>query len=367
MGGGGGGGDGGGGIGRQLRAAAAITAAVIVGVVLLGVIGADAASEKLLRKEDVPFIKCGVCETLVRNTARQVKAWRDSGRKVKEIDVIELVEKSCDPTKDEGEWITKIDLVEQGDVLALEEQDSAGECKSECKTIARACEEVLGNEDVDYAEVLHRGEHGRAQLTDLLCRRLSDACKHKPPPLPADRVPGPAFQPISAEDLERNRMLAKMKSMPGMGKSEMYRKEDLMRKLAVASAEDDDDEEEDDDDDGNKGFTPPSDEGLAPDQVKAALKLRKKLEKQLGRSLATEEELAEQAKRKQQQEVTPSRADPLAVWKAKGRQLLQQAREVADLAQEKAAGAAQSITAWWAEFTKKQQASADTSQQKAEL
>ncbi|KAI3775572.1 hypothetical protein L1987_50151 [Smallanthus sonchifolius] len=44
----------------------------------------------------------------------------------------------------EADWILKVDIVEEGDRLELVEQDSEGQCGSECKTIERACQEVIG-------------------------------------------------------------------------------------------------------------------------------------------------------------------------------------------------------------------------------
>lgn len=68
--------------------------------------------------------------------------------------VIELMEHITDPTKDQGEWIAKIDLVESGSKLLVEEQDQLGDCGVECKTVQRAAEEVVGDRDTDLAEEL---------------------------------------------------------------------------------------------------------------------------------------------------------------------------------------------------------------------
>ena len=42
----------------------------------------------------------------------------------------------------------------QGTKLLLEEQPEAGVCGTECKTIARAAEEIVGDHDTDVAEML---------------------------------------------------------------------------------------------------------------------------------------------------------------------------------------------------------------------
>ncbi len=68
--------------------------------------------------------------------------------------VIELMEHITDPTKDQGEWVAKIDLVESGDKLLVQEQDQLGDCGVECKTVQRAAEDIVGDRDTDLAEEL---------------------------------------------------------------------------------------------------------------------------------------------------------------------------------------------------------------------
>lgn len=68
--------------------------------------------------------------------------------------VIELMEHITDPSKDQGEWIAKVDLVESGDKLLVEEQAELGDCGVECKTVQRAAEEIVGDSDTDLAEEL---------------------------------------------------------------------------------------------------------------------------------------------------------------------------------------------------------------------
>lgn len=71
-----------------------------------------------------------------------------------EIEILEKVEKMTDPVAKEGEWITKIDLAEKGSQLTLEEHQQPGECGSECKTVAKAAQQVLGDLDTDLGELL---------------------------------------------------------------------------------------------------------------------------------------------------------------------------------------------------------------------
>jgi hypothetical protein len=68
--------------------------------------------------------------------------------------ILEIVEAMGNPAKDEGHWIAKTDLVESGSKLKLVEHEKIGKCKSECKTIQRAVEEILEEHDTDIAEQL---------------------------------------------------------------------------------------------------------------------------------------------------------------------------------------------------------------------
>lgn len=68
----------------------------------------------------------------------------------------------------------------------------------------------------------------RADLYNLLCYDLSGACTQAPPPLPADRTPGPEFKPKDKKTRDVEQMMRKMReenpNMPGMS---MYSKVQL--------------------------------------------------------------------------------------------------------------------------------------------
>ncbi|EIE23021.1 hypothetical protein COCSUDRAFT_6458, partial [Coccomyxa subellipsoidea C-169] len=165
-------------------------------------------------KSDLPYIRCGVCEAVGKNAYRQVKSARDAlkpGKKLEELVILEMVEKMGDPAKDEGEWIAKIDLVEDGKKLKLVEHEELGKCREECKTVQRAAQEVLSDHDTDIAEKLWQGKMSRSQFSNWLCYDVTGACKQKPPPLPKDRAPGQAFQVIDPEEAQMQKMMAGMK------------------------------------------------------------------------------------------------------------------------------------------------------------
>ena len=92
-----------------------------------------------------------------------------------ELAILELVEKMGNPSKDEGEWIAKIDLVESGKALKLEEQEQLGKCGAECKTVQKAVEDILEEHDTDIAERLWQV---RAPSTSSIAWHSVARCLH---------------------------------------------------------------------------------------------------------------------------------------------------------------------------------------------
>eukprot|EP00268_Persea_americana_P069516 TRINITY_DN988_c0_g1_i1.p1 TRINITY_DN988_c0_g1~~TRINITY_DN988_c0_g1_i1.p1 ORF type:complete len:298 (+),score=79.75 TRINITY_DN988_c0_g1_i1:115-1008(+) len=200
------------------------------------------------RKEDIPFIKCQVCQKLAHQLHHQVNAKQSqiSPKKISELQIIEIAEGVCNLKKQEADWIFRIDIVEKGDALELVEQDTEGQCNSECKTIERACQEVMGYYDTDVAEYLYTTKPQIDSLVNFLCNDLSRACSVKPTPVPKDRIPGEPFLPKSSKDAEMEKILRSMEGMPGAPNMKMYSKDDLLNMENVG--EEDADEEGDEDD-----------------------------------------------------------------------------------------------------------------------
>ncbi|CAI7902253.1 unnamed protein product [Closterium sp. NIES-54] len=218
------------------------------------------------RKEDVPLIKCGVCELLAKNLLRQVREKRQAiaPKKLSELKIIELVESACDVSKDEGDWIQWLDMQEKGDKLELKEFPYPGDCRTECKTIQKACQEVVGFSDTDVAELLYsKPSIQEADFKKQLCHDMTPTCRKQPPPMPKGRKPGEAFRRKSSTEVERERMMRDMdlKSekyreenprAPRMPKMKLYSRDDLLRKTSVGGmgmGEDEEDEEEGEEED----------------------------------------------------------------------------------------------------------------------
>ncbi|KAL3698895.1 hypothetical protein R1sor_012971 [Riccia sorocarpa] len=208
------------------------------------------------RKEDIKYIKCGVCEEIVKQLTRQVKKKKEKAapKKLTELDLINVAENICNIKKEEADWLMFLDIVEDGDKLKLVEQKEEGECNTECRTIERACQEVMGDHDTDVAEFMYKGNTQRAALSKFLCKDLSKACAGKTPAVPKDREPGPPFKPKPSKDAEMERIMRSMGDMPGAPGMQMFSKEELMKRRFGNG--DDEDEDEDDDFEEDVAFKP---------------------------------------------------------------------------------------------------------------
>ncbi|KAL4458891.1 hypothetical protein ABPG75_013756 [Micractinium tetrahymenae] len=195
------------------------------------------------RKEDIPYIKCQVCELLAKNAWKQVKGMAkaaNASHPLKEEKIIERMENIAVAWRPEGEWIARLDLVEEGDRLAVKEMDVVGNCLGECKAVQLAAEQIIGEHDTDIAEVLFAGRKTRAQFNNWLCYELSGVCRTKPPPLPRDRMPGPAFEPRQEGDQNVDAMLGGLADH-GLHGSKL--RDQLFEKLGVAPEQEPDEDD----------------------------------------------------------------------------------------------------------------------------
>ncbi|CAI5506036.1 unnamed protein product [Closterium sp. Naga37s-1] len=165
-----------------------------------------------VRKADIPLIKCDVCRKMAEQLDQQVEREREKAepKKVSELKVIEVAEKLCDVKSANGGWITRLDIVESGDLLKLIEHEEDGECLSECKTIQRACQDIMGEHDTDIAERIFNDEPSQSSLQRHLCHDISKACSSKPPPVPQDREPGENWQKKDTSPPDYSKMAKEM-------------------------------------------------------------------------------------------------------------------------------------------------------------
>ncbi|KAE8637456.1 uncharacterized protein LOC116406196 [Cucumis sativus] len=222
---------------------------VVLVIFIIGLIPTFECSKKpsaAARKEDIPYIKCQVCEKLAAELYHQVekKQAEIAPKKISEYQIIEIAENVCNLKKAEADWILQIDIVEQGDKLELVDQNTEGQCNSECKTIERACQEVMGYSDTDVAEYLYSSKPKIDSLVNYLCKDLTKSCTTKPPPVPKDRTPGEPFVAKSSKEAEMEKMMRSMEGMPGAPGMKMYSRDDLMNMKNFGGEDDDEEEEE---------------------------------------------------------------------------------------------------------------------------
>ena len=134
------------------------------------------------------------------------------GLQLEEDKVIDLVENSCNPDKEEGSWISKIDLVEKNGELRLDEQKDVGKCKRECQTVSKACEESVAEVDTDLAELLWKDKLSLSKLINEVCYSMSSACKRKTAKLkPGERKINENFHVMTEDEKKADEILKQMR------------------------------------------------------------------------------------------------------------------------------------------------------------
>lgn len=189
-------------------------------------------------KSDLKHIYCGVCRKMVDQAyahATDILDKRFSHSKKRKREVVDFdgegalqtyTETMCNPLKKEGEWVSKIDLVQEGDALLLASQPAAGKCRRECRTVEAACNEVLDRADTDFTEILYKGVQDNSELEKVqryICNRAASVCKKKSPPVKARK--DEAFVVMTADEKSFQDMQANLKES-GMSGT-MYKREDL--------------------------------------------------------------------------------------------------------------------------------------------
>ncbi|KAL1210633.1 hypothetical protein V5N11_006949 [Cardamine amara subsp. amara] len=236
------------------RVLIALTLALLASSALFPVSDAAKKPSSAPRKEDVPYIKCQVCEKLASQLHQLVKEKQQqiSPKKISEYEIIEIAENVCNLKKEEADWMLKIDIVEKGNKLELVEQEEEGMCNSECKTIEAACQKVIGYSDTDVAEYMYNSKPDLVSLVNHLCKDLTDACSKNPPPVPKDRVPGEPFVAKPSKDAEMDKIMRSMQGMPGAPGMKVYSREDIEKykdNLGNLGNEDDGDDDDDEEED----------------------------------------------------------------------------------------------------------------------
>ncbi|KAL5225676.1 hypothetical protein ABZP36_012315 [Zizania latifolia] len=121
-------------------------------------------TEESARREDIPYIRCQVCERIVREISAQVTKKEQAlppSKKVLEVEIIEIAKYVCNLKKQEADWMLWIDIVEKGKRLegkVLKDKGSqqkylkqqvVKQIKDRGKKIKRTCEQgIKGGKEI---------------------------------------------------------------------------------------------------------------------------------------------------------------------------------------------------------------------------
>mmetsp|Transcript_39382 Transcript_39382/g.100624 ORF Transcript_39382/g.100624 Transcript_39382/m.100624 type:complete len:319 (+) Transcript_39382:96-1052(+) len=183
---------------------------------------------------DVKHIDCAVCGEVAKVVHRAVSAMRKelaAGKKLKEEAIIDKLETVCDPEDELGDWITHFDIVQEDEKLLLKDMGATGDCHRECRTIARACDNVFNDHDTDIAEALYKEEHmKRAELQQLLCYDLQRVCPEKKTAIKGSRPHDEVWAEVDPEKLKIQKMMKEMEAAGAPGMS-MYSRDEMMQQM----------------------------------------------------------------------------------------------------------------------------------------
>eukprot|EP00929_Paragymnodinium_shiwhaense_P049087 TRINITY_DN24779_c0_g1_i1.p1 TRINITY_DN24779_c0_g1~~TRINITY_DN24779_c0_g1_i1.p1 ORF type:complete len:220 (+),score=74.41 TRINITY_DN24779_c0_g1_i1:73-732(+) len=168
-------------------------------------------------KEAVAHVACAVCELAVEEASKYIK----ENAIIDEDGVADVVDGLCSVKRKEGRWCSSIDITRDDAALSIEKQGSIGECRNECLTAQRACQQALKDKEEDLVGLLLKGSAVK-DLKKKICKKI---CKKKLPKL--GKWTDEEFKARDAKEVETEDMIAKMKADTGMG-MKMYKREDLM-------------------------------------------------------------------------------------------------------------------------------------------
>ena len=182
-------------------------------------------------KKDIPFIKCQVCQRMAQSAfgsvqtlvqEHEAKPKKPKGKKktfndgttsfehkgdgdaklLEDIDGV--MDRVCDVESKEGSWMAATDIVKQGEELKLI-YIKPGTCRRECRTMARACEQIVESIDEEIAQAMHKAVvagQSVGMAAQRVCNKLTKVCKKgATPPFKGTRK-NEDFWPFTDEDVK---------------------------------------------------------------------------------------------------------------------------------------------------------------------
>ena len=184
-------------------------------------------------KSDSKLIHCEVCQKVSKIAFESgMRLREEKGEKLAEVDVIEEMESMCDESDDKTMWAVQNDLkvnFRNKLVLKFMGEDAYSSCETTCKTMLKACEDVMEGRDTDLAEILFKNRIKTAKgIEEWLCTEETESCSKKAKSVSKTRKPLPEFKKKEKKDIDTERMMGKLKNMPGMPGMQMYNRDDMM-------------------------------------------------------------------------------------------------------------------------------------------
>lgn len=166
------------------RALLAVCAASFAAAQLPGMPGGPPTEARPVFKS-AKLLECTVCKRVADELWKKALDLRETApyKKPSEDMYFDAITEVCNPDKDLGEWITFLDITQAdaGAPLRLEDQEYLGECRRECRTIAKACNTVVEEHREDMAESFYKRDAStKEKFANRLCNKWAKVCPAKP-------------------------------------------------------------------------------------------------------------------------------------------------------------------------------------------
>jgi len=194
----------------------AFTSAMLV-VFLVGITDAALSARKLSK-----YVRCDVCLKLSDQLTKEMESLandhqqnRHSSRNADDK-LVDVIEDLCDPASLAGVWLTRLDIKGVEGRLSLQENTELGHCQTECQAVAKACQTIRTEAGVqELAQRLRAAQRrfeNANELSGMICKKMSSACKDAVPLLKKPRTDEP-FPPMSIQEQRELLQLAVRRSM----------------------------------------------------------------------------------------------------------------------------------------------------------
>ena len=189
-------------------------------------------------KKDLPYIRCSVCQKMAGNAYASVQKLVDQaaanppsrpkrkGHRFEhaantgtlEDDVDAVMDRLCDIESEEGKWMAATDIIKVGTELVLD-YIKPGSCRRECRTMQRACEDVVESVDDEMpAALIKAASAGQSvgMAAQRVCNKLSKVCKKGATPPYLGKRKNEEFWPFTDHDLKMHMAKRMMDGMQGL-------------------------------------------------------------------------------------------------------------------------------------------------------